>query len=350
MLTKLGTHKIAKIQTETLKEMAMDYDGRWHIDMKCASTRNGRMSGGGGLNVQGMSRRNPQQQRCIVADDGYLFVASDAGAGEPTVTAHYSRDPNYLAATFNMIGKRPYYNADGLLVIGDIYLMVASKFPKWSDQVKDAFESCWVKSVDDKGKSTWVKGEGGIRGYDLWVEDSDAIAKGILKKVRGYAKPLCLGISYSMGPTKMVLIAQQNGFSLSLTEARAFRKMYWETFKMVKALETKLAALYQQNGVLMNDFGYALHPNSPHKVLNSFIQSNVAGIMDLLTMLFFDRCPEARYVVNIHDEIIFQVPIGMVDHCKKIYYECVDELNRILGWSVDLRFGWDESTTWDLGK
>jgi DNA polymerase I-like protein with 3'-5' exonuclease and polymerase domains len=350
LLTKLGTHKIAKIQTETLRDMAAEYDGRWHIDMKCASTRNGRMSGGGGLNVQGMSRRNADQQKCIVADEGYVFISSDAGAGEPTVTAHYSRDPNYLAATFDMIGKRPYYNSEGLLMIGDIYLMVASKFPKWIESVRYAFESRWTKSLDDKGKSVWIKSEDGIQGYDLWVEDPDAIAKGILKKIRGYAKPLCLGIAYSMGASKMCLIAQQNGFSLTSSEARSFRDLYWDIFKMVKALESKLTNLYQQDGVLVNDFGYALHPNSPHKILNSFIQSNVAGIMDLLTMLFFEKCPEARYVVNIHDEIVFQVPVDKIEHCKEIYYKCVDELNTLLGWSVNLRFGWDESTTWSIGK
>ena len=350
ILTKLGTHKIAKIQTETLRSMAVEYDGRWHIDMKCASTRNGRMSGGGGLNVQGMSRRNAEQQQCIVADEGHIFVASDMSAGEPSVTAHYSRDANYLAATFDMVGKRPFYDDDGLLIISDVYLMVASKFPKWVGQVRDAFESKWKKILDHKGKASWIHDVNGIKGYDLWVQDSDAIAKSILKGIRGQAKALALGIAYGMGAAKMCHVAQQNGFSLTREEARAFKNLYWETFKNIKTLETKLAKLYKQNGVLVNDFGYALYPDSEHKVLNSFIQSNVAGIVDLLSKLFFERCDYARYVVNIHDEIVFQVPINKLEECKKIYQECIDELNSILGWSVDLRFGWDESTTWNIGK
>lgn len=344
ILSKLGTYKNAKNQTEKLKELS-SFDGRWHIDLKCASTRNGRMSGGGGLNVQGMNRRNSEQQKCIKARDGNVFVFSDIGSGEPTVTAYYSRDKNYLLATFDMIGKRPYYDKDGLLIISDIYLMVASRYPEWEGEIRDVFESYWVKD----GKS-WKKDPSGIQGYDLWVQDSDAIAKGLLKRIRNQAKPLALGISYSMGPEKMCHVAQENGFTIAKKSAKLFREMYWDTYKYVKALEKKLQRIYREKGVIVNDFGYALHPNSEHKTLNSFIQSNVAGIMDLMALLYFEKCKDAIFVTQIHDEFVFEVPIDKLDYCKKMYFDCVKELNDLLGWSVELRFGWEESTTWSIGK
>jgi hypothetical protein len=45
MIAKLGTHRIAMAQTESLMELA-SYDGRWHIDHKVVGARSGRLAGG----------------------------------------------------------------------------------------------------------------------------------------------------------------------------------------------------------------------------------------------------------------------------------------------------------------
>jgi hypothetical protein len=115
-------------------------------------------------------------------------------------------------------------------------------------------------------------------------------------------------------------------------------------------LEKKLIIQYKSLGWVENEFGYCLYPSSEHKTLNSLIQSTVAGEVDLLSYLFFTKCPEAEYVVNTHDEITFQVPIERKEEIKKIYYECVDELNRMLSWSVKINFEWAESDTWWFNK
>ncbi len=337
MLASLGTHRISKTQAESLKILA-EYDGRWHISMRAASTRNNRMSGGGSLGVslnpQGLNRRNKSQQTCIVADEGKIFVMSDAAQGEPTVTAYYSKDRNYNLAAFGMVGKRPYYNEEGLLIISDIYLMTASRFPSWKDEIRNAFENYYD----------------GVQGYDLWITDPEYIQKKVLKKTRGLAKILALGIAYSMGPKKMVLTAQQNGYELTEKEAKDFKKLYKVTYPLVGMLEKKLQDAYSSCGVLQNDFGYCLYPDSMHKVLNSWIQSSVAGIIDLLALMFFERCPEAEYVVNTHDELCFQIPIDKVEEIKQIYMDTVKDLNKTLGWDVPISFGWEMSNTWYIGK
>ena len=286
------------------------------------------------LNIQGMSRRNGSQQRCIVADEGKSFVFSDLSAAEPSVTAHYSHDPKYLAATLEMVGQRPYYAKDGTLMIDDIYLMVASKFPKWAAEVKAAFEA------------TYAEGQG----YEIWTVDPEFIQKKILKKIRSQAKPLVLALAYGMGAKKMVLVAQQNGFELTLTEAQAFRKLYWATFKQVDLLQKKLIVQYNSLGHIVNDFGYALYPDSEHKVLNAVIQSTVSGLMNYFNDLFFNKCPQAEFVTNIHDEVIFQVRDCEMEQVKATFEVCVKELNERLGWQVPIRFGWDVSKTFDIGK
>jgi len=80
------------------------------------------------------------------------------------------------------------------------------------------------------------------------------------------------------------------------------------------------------------------------------IQSTVSGVMDLFNLIFFTKCQEALYVVNIHDEIIFSIPEDRVVEIKKVFDECVVELNERLGWDVPIRFGWETSKTWDIGK
>jgi DNA polymerase I-like protein with 3'-5' exonuclease and polymerase domains len=286
------------------------------------------------INPQGLSRRDSSQQKCFVADEGQIFVFSDLAAAEPTITAYYSKDPNYLACTLHMVGKRPYYNSKGMLVIDDIYLCVASRFVKWKDEIRKAFEGYYD----------------GVQGYDQWLINPESISKGVLKKIRGYAKVIALALAYGLGSKKMVLIAQQNGFELTMTEAKSFRDLYWSTFPLVDKLGKKLITQYNSLGHIMNDFGYCLYPTSDHKVLNALIQSTVSGVMDLFNLIFFTKCQEALYVVNIHDEIIFSIPEDRVAEIKKVFDECVVELNERLGWDVPIRFGWETSKTWDIGK
>jgi DNA polymerase I-like protein with 3'-5' exonuclease and polymerase domains len=286
------------------------------------------------LNIQGMSRRNAEQQRCVVADEGWVFVSSDQSAGEPTVTAHYSKDPNYLAATLYMVGKRPFYDKKGMLVIDDIYLMVASRFPKWSQAIKDAFEDIYD----------------GETGFDLWLTDPEHLQKKVLKSIRTQAKVICLALAYGMGVNKMRLIAQQNGFDLTKAEASSFKDLYWSTFPYVKALGDKLIVQNRSLGWIQNDFGYCLYPTKDHKVLNALIQSTVSGIMDLFTAIYFDKYPAALPVATIHDEILFMVREADLEAAKKAFDDSVYELNQTLGWSVPIRFGWETSKTFDLGK
>lgn len=278
---------------------------------------------------------------CFEVDSGFLLVrqggqtfVSGNCAAEPTVTAHYSKDPNYLNCTLHMVGKRPYYDSKEMLVIDDIYLCVASRFPKWKEDIRRAFESYY----------------NGVQGYDQWLINPETISKGVLKKIRGYAKIIALALAYGLGPKKMVLIAQQNGFELTASEAKTFKNLYWSTFSLVKSLGDKLISTYHSTGVLQNDFGYCLYPDSDYKVLNALIQSTVSGIMDLFNVLFFTKCPEAWYVVVIHDEIVFSIPEDKLDTVRSVFNECVTELNKILGWDVPIRFGWEVSKTFDIGK
>lgn len=213
--------------------------------------------------------------------------------------------------------------------------MVASKYPLWSNQVRAALEA--------------TDYENGISGYEQWVVNDEVVKKRI-KKLRGHAKALGLMLVYGAGAKKLVQVAQQMQFELTVKEAQAFKNLFWDTFPLAKKLGEKLEIQYNTNGVIINDFGYALYPEAGYKCLNAVIQSTVSGIIDLASLMFFSENPGARFCVAIHDEIIFQIPEQRLDFYKNRFYKSVSELNRALGWVVPITFGWEVSKTWWINK
>ncbi len=323
MLKKRGSLKIATKQCETLLEKS-SLDGRWHIDLMAAGTNTGRMKGAGGLNVQGMSRREPRLMKNVVADPGKIFVSIDLNSGEPTITTHFSNDKYYRLATFDMVGKEPYYDKTGVLVIDDIYLMGMSVSPMGSSRIKEVFES--------------VKFDG-LSFQEQWIKDS-SVVKDYLKKERAFHKILILGLGYSMGPAHMVESAQNAGYDLDISDAIEFFKAYWELFSGVKRLGKNLEYEFAQAGHLVNPFGYRIVPGADYKCLNYFIQSSVSGLINVLCYKFFSIAPEAQFVTIIHDEIIIQIPEDKEEEVKSKFNKALDSLNQDLDWSVKIRTGW----------
>jgi hypothetical protein len=110
----------------------------------------------------------------IKPDEGYITVSIDLAAGEPTVTSHFSRDPNYIYACFDGVGKVPFYSGS-VLKIDDIYLMSCSISPVGAQQMRQAFEQKWPAGTFQ----------------DQWMADAEVIKKA-LKKTRQQHKILCL--------------------------------------------------------------------------------------------------------------------------------------------------------------
>ena len=311
--------------------------GRYHPDYQVVRTATGRLAGGAGeavkvkkgmkLNAQGMSRTFQPLMECLIADPGNSFVSVDLVSGEPTATAHYSKDPNYIAATGGMSGKQPYYSEDGLLMIDDIYLMGASKQPDLKDDLRKAF---------DDGA------------FDDWLTNQDWIQKKhpVVAPIRKRAKPRILGIGYEMGGGEMVRQALDNGDILSEADANGSVTAYWEeTFIELNALRKKLQKLYSYQGYLVNRFGYLIRPDSPHKCLNYWIQSTINGEIDVL---LDEACKHAESLTGIevaldgiiHDELVFQYPTVLLPALKAGMEYAGVYLNGLLEWDVKVKTGW----------
>ena len=322
ILSTRGTLAIARSQAESILTMS-EYDNRYHVDLRAAGTTTGRFAGSGGLNIQGMSRKEPRLMRGLVADPGHVFVSVDLAAGEPTITTHFSQDPYYRSATFDMVGKAPYYDSQGVLMIDDIYLMGMSVSPMGQALMYETFGQRF-------GDFTFT---------EQWLRDPEVI-KTRLKRERAFHKILILGLGYAMGPKHMVESAFKAGYELSLKQAKAFFKAYWNLFSEVRNLATALEAQFNAQGYLENPFGYRLVPDPSYKSLNYFIQSSVSGLINALCVKFFTVCPVAQFVTVIHDEIIFQVPESHLSEAKVLFDKSVESLNADLNWSVNVRCGW----------
>lgn len=281
------------------------------------------------LNPQGLARGHKGLMSALVPPPGHVFVSIDLASGEPTVTSHYSQDKNYMAANFGMVGKEPYYDGKTLM-IDDIYLMVMSRSPIGSDRLKEA----WEAKYD------------GLTFVEQWAKDKEYIQKKVLKKERQLHKILALGLSYSMGPKKLVKQARDSGFTLSPKVAKTFYDCYWELFSGVYRFGKVLEKEFEETGYLVNDFGYRLKPAESYKCLNYFIQSSVSGIISVLYSKFFSICNNLQnvnpiyFVTIIHDEIIISVPEDRLNEAKTLMEQAVASLNEDLGWSVKIRTGW----------
>jgi hypothetical protein len=277
------------------------------------------------VNLPAIARRDERFMGCWEADPDCIFVSSDFTSLEPSITAHFSQDEYYMYATYGGIGKRPFIDDRGVLMIDDIYLMTASVLPGMSSQIISYF----------------AKPEN----LDKWLQDPEIIKNDpLIKPLRKKAKPACLGFNYGMGPKRFVSQSYEAGTTVNLDDARAMYKEYWKLFKDIRVLTQKLEIHIKKHGFIDNPFGYRLS-TEPHKGYNAYIQSSASGVLDILNLYFFDACPWAKLIAIIHDEILYQIPINKIEETLKIQNECVDKLNKALGFSIPMRLGFTTGKT-----
>ena len=257
----------------------------------------------------------------IIADEGYTYVSVDLSAGEPTITTHFTQDKHYKYATFDGVGKAPYYDGE-VLMIDDIYLQTASISPVGKDIMRNAF-------LNDKydGKTF----------AEQWLIDPEIIKKKY-KVTRALHKIMALGMSYGMGAKKAEKNLADNGFKITLSHAKELHTKYWRLYAGIRSFADQLSLEMKQKGFIYNPFGYRITAE-PHNAFNGFIQSSVNGIIALLAMFTLKHYSNAVLVTVIHDEIIWKIPKIHIEEFKKACQLATIDLNSFLKWSVDIRTG-----------
>lgn len=268
------------------------------------------------VNLPALARRDERFMQCWLPPDDHVFISSDFSSLEPSITAEFSKDPYYTYATCTGIGKKPYIDSKGVLMIDDMYLMYASQDPRLKDRVIEIFSQ-------DKY-------------CELWLTDKEQIKGKILKPERSDAKPACLGFGYNMGWKRFITQSFDAGKIVTAPESKGAHKAYWQLFADIKKLANKLEHLLKRDGFMINPFGYRL-TTEPHKGYNAFIQSSASGVVDVLCLKFFPTCPWAEFITLVHDEIIYSIPKDKIAETKVLQDGAVKSLNKDLGFTIPMR-------------
>jgi hypothetical protein len=282
------------------------------------------------LNPQGLARKDAPFMSSVIPDPGHVFVSCDLSSGEPTCTAHYSQDRNYYDATFGMVGKLPRYTPTDLLKIDNLYYTVMSVTPMGRQVTRDLFDAGYDgQSFAERWR---VNGVYRSKPFQDYIKDQ-------VKKEYAFHKMGTLGMGYGMGPTKFQQAAYDAGYIITKKEASEFFQSYWTLFARIRTFAKKCEKAVERKGYLVNDFGYRLIPDKGYKAFNYFIQSSVSGIMHVLCRLFFETAPYCKFLMIIHDEVIFSCPEGQVNKALQSMRQTEDHLNAMLKWRVRVRIG-----------
>lgn len=316
MLSTLKKRRLVLLQEEKLLELSAK-DGRFHHDLRACGTKTGRYSGGGGLNIQGLARKEKGLMGAMIPEDGHSFVSIDLAAGEPTVIAHYSQDPLYNAACFGMVGKDPYWDGD-LLMIDSPYMMFGSIAPTGKESIRRA----------------WYEGR-----FENWVKLDDAARKKVWEGL-GFHKTVSLAKIYGQGARGTVNFAADMGYSLDFQTSKTLHHQFWfDLFPKVRMLGERLEVQFKRQGYLLNEFGYRMVPERESLALNYTIQSSVSGIIKLFDEFVLQEAPWAVWVTVIHDEQIWEIPTDRVEDFHQCVQRATKRLNDFLGWTVEIRTG-----------
>ncbi len=141
-------------------------------------------------------------------------------------------------------------------------------------------------------------------------------ADSVSKSMRRTAKVLNFGVAYGMGPRSF---AETSG--LELAEAKRIVAGYFENFPGVRVWQEKTVREVQANGFVMNEngrkryFGTERFPGEfDREAINMPIQSLEADILKvaMVEVAKIAKKRGAELILSIHDELLFEVPDGML--------------------------------------
>ncbi|MEM7215165.1 MAG: DNA polymerase I [Pseudomonadota bacterium] len=297
--------KLKSTYTDALPGFINPRTKRVHTSYSMASTSTGRFSSSD-PNLQNIPIRTEEGRKirtAFVAENGNKLVSADYSQIELRVLAHIA-DISQLKQAF----------ADGL----DIHAMTASEM------------------------------------FDTPIEGMDPM-------VRRRAKAINFGIIYGISAFGLA-----NQLGIERSEASDYIKMYFERFPGIRDYMESTKAFCRDNGFVETIFGRrAYYPDikaSNHQMrafneraaINAPIQGSAADIirraMARMDDVIHDNGLSARMLLQVHDELIFEVPADEVEKTIPIVASIMENaampaLNLAVPLKVDARAAdnWDEA-------
>ena len=302
----LSYRELAKLKgtyVDTLPELVNPDTGRVHTSYHPTGAATGRLSSSD-PNLQNIPARTDVGLRirsAFVPEEGWVFLASDYSQVELRVLAH---------------------------LCGDVELQAA------------------FRGGEDIHRVTAAKVFGVAP--DLVTDD-----------MRRRAKAVNFGILYGMSETRL---ARDQG--MTRQDAHAFIEAYFERFKGVKAYIEGVRAEAMREGQVRTMFGrvrsFAVLKRRSHRgeieqalrgAVNTTIQGTAADLMKLamqkVARALNDGGFRARLLLQVHDELLLEVPRAEIDVVKDRVREAMEHVHRLsVPLSVDQKIGrdWREVT------
>lgn len=284
---------IKYFELQTKKKFVEQYlevvvNGRYHPDMDICGTASGRLSAFA-PNILAINRRDRRFMECFVADDGYVFVASDYANVEPRIEAHFAQDDEL---------------ADIVINNKDIYLELLKYI--YPDKV------------------------------NLYDPNNLEKSKKVLKKERDMLKEIRLALGYGMQIPRLA-----KSLEIDTSEARRIYNAYWTARKCTKNLENRLLIQYKNKGHIKNMWGRPLTLAFTKDILNRYIQSSahdtlVVSNLEIIPMLSALGIEYKLTLIDIHDEFILSIKKDKVNDYTTLIFNVIKNLNETLKLKVPL--------------
>jgi DNA polymerase I-like protein with 3'-5' exonuclease and polymerase domains len=289
-------------------------DGRVHPEFKAPGTLTGRLAGGGDLkghklNIQQLPKVRGYLETWV-SDPGKIIIQADFSALENVVLAELSRDK----ALFDLYGPgRPNQ---------DIYLYTGAGIA--------AIQKNILKS-----------------GYDPQNPTDEAIAKAKkeAKKERGISKVLVLSSGYGAGPHKIWKTLKAQKVDVSLQEVKQMHQDYWNLYKGIKDFEADVEReWYQNKGWVLNGLGrpIGIFHQKKKDLVNRVIQSTGHDCLMIVIVFLKEELDKEGiewmpWIIDLHDELMFQVNLKDKEKAMACVDRAVKRLNLFLGGEIPLK-------------
>jgi len=173
------------------------------------------------------------------------------------------------------------------------------------------------------------------------------------EKMRRVAKTVNFGIIYGMSPHGLA-----DRLGIPLKEAEEFIERYFKKFPRVKEfLEATLKEAYQKGFVKtlfgrkrplpeLFDKSYHVRSFGERAAVNAVVQGTAADVMKMAMVALYRPLRElgAWMVLQVHDELVVEAPVGKVEEVKELLKE---KMEGVVELSAPLKVDVKEGEHWD---
>jgi DNA polymerase-1 len=126
-------------------------------------------------------------------------------------------------------------------------------------------------------------------------------------------------------------------------------------FPEVKLFSTRLHSLVEKKGYITTRGGYRLYvpTNEPHKAVSAYVQGTAGDVIGMAMINCFEfldnHRSNIRMILQIHDELLFDVPKGGDNHIARNLMHCMSVPGRVIGVPTPVS-GKRITTNWGEGE